>query len=120
MKSSTGSDGSASFISPPTGQSDEFYAKRQAYECPDDSGHPLNGPGQVLLQHGGHIAFPGVVDDWMNMLNRGIKITATGNSDSHSGHEEVGFPRNYLYVTPDLDTREPRDEPPTLIHDLRS
>lgn len=102
----------------PADQSDAFYAKRQAYECPNDTGHPQNGPGQVLLRHGGHIAFPGVVDDWMNMLNRGIKVTATGNSDSHSGHEEIGFPRNYVYVQPETDTRARRDEPPSQIHEL--
>ncbi|MBT6177837.1 MAG: hypothetical protein HOI23_11375 [Deltaproteobacteria bacterium] len=102
----------------PTGLDESFYASKQAYECDGDSGHPLNGPGMPLLQHGGHIAYPGAVDDWMNLLNRGIKVTATGNSDSHSGHEEVGFPRNYIYITPDADTGTPRDEPPTKVHDL--
>lgn len=102
----------------PFGQSDAFYAQQQAYECSGDSGHPLNGPGQPLLKHGGHTAYPGAVDDWMNLLNLGYKFTATGNSDSHSGHEEVGFPRNYIYINPDIETGEPRDEPPTKVHDL--
>ena len=68
-------------------------------------GHQLNGPGEVLLRKGGHVAFPGVVEDWLHMLNNGLRITATGNSDSHSLDAELGSPRTYLFIPPDSDTR---------------
>lgn len=42
------------------------------------------------------IAFPGGIDDWFNMLNRGLQFTATANSDSHNHDPEAGFPRSYL------------------------
>ena len=123
----------------PEGQPDAFYAELQAFECPEDSGHPLNGPGKPLLRHGGHKAYPGAIEDWMNLISQayicvppegdstfcarqGIAdgllnpITATGNSDSHDAHAEVGFPKNYVYVEP-VDG-ESRDLPPNGVHEL--
>jgi hypothetical protein len=39
----------------------------------------------------------GTLDDWFQMLNRGIRRTALGNSDSHSVYDvEAGVPRNYV------------------------
>ena len=46
----------------------------------------------------------GQVDDWFTMLNTGVRVTAIGNSDTHSRFSiEAGCPRNYVYVD--------RDEP---------
>ncbi|MCK5689679.1 hypothetical protein KAI87_10440, partial [Myxococcota bacterium] len=91
----------------------EYYEDLQD-PCLD--GHPENGPGKPLLRKGGYIAYPGVVDDWMNMLNVGLKFTATGNSDSHSLSAEVGTPRTYIWVAPD--EAGARDEYPTMVHEL--
>ncbi|MFT3706997.1 MAG: carboxypeptidase regulatory-like domain-containing protein [Archangium sp.] len=40
----------------------------------------------------------GAMNDWFAMLNRGFKITATGNSDSHGDKAEAGLPRTYVQV----------------------
>ncbi len=37
-----------------------------------------------------------VLRDWFNLLNRGLRIAAVGNSDSHKVHSNfAGYPRNY-------------------------
>ncbi len=54
-------------------------------------------PGEVLLDADGKVAFPGVVDDWFAMLNRGIFKVGVGTSDSH-GHTAPGFARTYVNV----------------------
>jgi len=43
-----------------------------------------------------------VLRDWYGLLNRGFRVTATGNSDSHIlfGHEP-GYPRNLVWVGKD-------------------
>lgn len=47
------------------------------------------------------------IDDWYTLLNRGLRITATGNSDSHSiSFREVGWPRTFVCVE--------NDDPPHL------
>ncbi len=39
--------------------------------------------------------------DWFSLLNQGIFITGTGNSDSHSVHvEQVGYPVNLVHLPP--------------------
>ncbi len=80
-------------------------------------GHPDNGAGEVLLANGGHVAYPGVVDDWLNLLNAGKAFTAVGNSDSHQLDSEVGMPRTYLYVGPNADGTR-RDQSLASITDL--
>ena len=46
----------------------------------------------------GSLASPEMLD-WFSMLNRGHRIIATGNSDSHNAFtSECGFPRNYLFI----------------------
>ena len=82
-----------------------------------DSGHQNNGPGQILLEKGGHVSYPGLVNDWMNFLNLDIRYTATGNSDSHGLSGEIGYPRNYIFVPPFADG-EPRDRYPGQVHEL--
>lgn len=45
--------------------------------------------------------------DWMNLLNRGARCAAVGNSDSHTvSYELAGFPRNFV--------RSPTDDPAAI------
>ena len=47
--------------------------------------------------------FRGVVDDWMQMLSRGVRRSALANSDSHGLYSvEAGMPRNYVRSDSDL------------------
>lgn len=51
-----------------------------------------------------HLAYgqDGQVDDWFTLLNSGIRLTALGNSDSHSRFSiEAGCPRNYVFTGED-------------------
>ncbi|MCC6749268.1 MAG: carboxypeptidase regulatory-like domain-containing protein [Deltaproteobacteria bacterium] len=42
------------------------------------------------------------VADWFSLLERGLRVTATGNSDSHNAFSaEVGYPRNYVKLSTD-------------------
>ncbi len=91
-----------------------YIEEIQDYQC--GSGHPFNARGEVLLRKGGHIAFPGAVNDWLKLLNRGFRFTATGNSDSHTVGNEVGFPRTYLHIEPN--GKASRDLSPGAISDL--
>ena len=60
---------------------------------------PAPTPGTVLRDVYGQIAFPGVIEDWHTLLNRGYRHTGVGASDSHKGvTQEPGFPRTYFYV----------------------
>ena len=44
----------------------------------------------------------GQVDDWFTLLNTGVRLTALGNSDTHSRFSiEAGCPRNYVQVGED-------------------
>ncbi|MFN3198772.1 MAG: CehA/McbA family metallohydrolase [Bradymonadia bacterium] len=53
-------------------------------------------PGAVLCEDG-EVAFPGVVDDWFNFLNMGLRYAATANSDSHHA-EDAGYPRTFVRI----------------------
>ncbi|MBM4387991.1 MAG: hypothetical protein FJ088_09665, partial [Deltaproteobacteria bacterium] len=44
----------------------------------------------------------GVIDDWFNLLNHGVKPTGMGNSDSHDAYFEAGYPRNYIKSSSDF------------------
>ena len=55
--------------------------------------------GEILCD-GGTVAFPGVIDDWFNMLNNGRRYGGTANSDSHHD-DDIGYPRTYVYVSDD-------------------
>lgn len=62
----------------------------------------LPAAGTVLCDGDGGVAFPGLTDDWFNLLNQGRIITGLGNSDSHDqSEEEPGFPRSYVFVGDD-------------------
>jgi hypothetical protein len=63
--------------------------------------------GQPVLDDEGRIAFPGVIEDWYQILRLGKRLAGVSNSDSHGGQaEEAGYPRTYLRV--------PHDEPARL------
>src|SRR6185503_10559857 len=66
---------------------------------------PQPVPGQVVVGKDGRPAFPGTVETWMTMLDRGHKATGIGASDSH--HllgDEPGGARTLLYVGAGKDT----------------
>lgn len=63
---------------------------------------PAPTPGTILRDEYGQIAFPGVIEDWHTLLNRGLRHTGVGASDSHKGvTQEPGFPRTYFRVGDD-------------------
>lgn len=57
--------------------------------------------GTILRDDAGKIAFPGGLEDWFTMLNKGFVYTAMANSDSHGLDEEPGTPRTYVPVSVD-------------------
>ncbi|HEX5060444.1 MAG TPA: CehA/McbA family metallohydrolase [Kofleriaceae bacterium] len=66
---------------------------------------PQPVPGEIVVGKDGHPTFPGVVETWMTMLDRGNKVTGIGASDSH--HllgDEPGDARTLLYVGDGKDT----------------
>ncbi|MEY4509946.1 MAG: hypothetical protein RLZZ450_2068 [Pseudomonadota bacterium] len=64
---------------------------------------PLSFDG-IEVWNGYDLAAPGrrdeVFRDWLSMVARGQRITATGNSDSHKAGlaPHVGYPRTYVHV----------------------
>jgi hypothetical protein len=63
-------------------------------DIPDD----LPPAGTILLDTDGNVAYPGVVDDWFNFLNRGEDWIAVGTSDTHKIADEAGYARSMIYV----------------------
>jgi hypothetical protein len=56
-------------------------------------------PGDVVVGDDGKAAFPGHIEDWFVLLNRGLRPTAMGNSDSHGiMFEEPGYARSLVEV----------------------
>jgi len=56
-------------------------------------------PGHVVLDTGGRPKYPGVVDTWFTMLDRGHRATGMGVSDTHGLFgEEPGYARTMLFV----------------------
>lgn len=64
---------------------------------PDD----IPPAGTVLRDESGKVAFPGGLEDWFNLLNKGRVYTAMANSDTHGLDDEPGVPRTYLPVSDD-------------------
>jgi hypothetical protein len=62
---------------------------------------PPPSTGTILLDASGDAAFPGVIDDWYNLLNEGHRVVGTGVSDSHAADEEAGYFRTMIYVGDD-------------------
>ncbi len=46
----------------------------------------------------GHQETPQVIVDWLGLLARGIRITATGTSDCHGTSDFIGNPRTWVFV----------------------
>jgi hypothetical protein len=57
--------------------------------------------GTVLRDSSGKVAFPGGMEDWFAMLDKGFIYTAMANSDTHSLEDEPGTPRTYVPVSDD-------------------
>ena len=51
------------------------------------------------------VAFPGVIDDWFNLLNLGYRHLGTGTSDTHSGDDEAGYFRTMIHTGEDRPRR---------------
>lgn len=45
--------------------------------------------------HGNELLETGL-PQWFNLLNAGLLVTATANSDSHTDHRPIGLPRNFI------------------------
>ncbi|MDB4938272.1 MAG: hypothetical protein JWP87_5244 [Labilithrix sp.] len=76
------------------------------FRVPDALPHgnlPADVPpaGTILRAPNGEPAFPGVVEDWFNLLNLGHRFIAVGTGDSHSGTDEAGQFRTMVYVGDD-------------------
>jgi hypothetical protein len=66
---------------------------------------PQPVPGEVVVGKDGKPTFPGTVETWFTLLDRGHKATGVGASDSH--HligDEPGYARTLLYVGEGKDT----------------
>jgi hypothetical protein len=57
------------------------------------------------------VSFPGVVDDWIKLLEAGKHVVGTANSDSHEPEkEEPGSPRTYIRVPSDAPSQVTPDD----------
>jgi hypothetical protein len=66
---------------------------------------PQPVPGQIVVGPDGRPTFPGVVETWFSMLDRGLQPTGMGASDSHHTlGDEPGYARTMLYVGAGKDT----------------
>lgn len=54
--------------------------------------------GNILVDADGDVAYPGVVDDWFNLLNLGYRYIGVGTGDSHTGFDEAGQFRTMVYL----------------------
>jgi hypothetical protein len=66
---------------------------------------PQPVPGEIVVGKDNHAQFPGVVETWFTMLDRGHKATGMGTSDSHHTlGDEPGYARTMLFVGSGKDT----------------
>lgn len=66
---------------------------------------PQPVPGEIVVGKDGRPTFPGVVESWMTLLDRGHTATGIGASDSHHTlGDEPGYARTLLYVGEGKDT----------------
>lgn len=73
------------------------------YFDPDETGHDVGDQSH------------GVLRDWFNLLNRGHRYAAVGNSDSHDVASELaGIPRNYTPSTTD----DPGEIEPAVVAEM--
>ena len=62
----------------------------------------------------GDPAWPGVIEDWFQLLRTGRKLVGTANSDSHDPHKvEPGMPRTFVKSSSD----RPMDVSPAALRD---
>ncbi len=65
---------------------------------------PQPVPGQILRGADGRPQFPGVLESWFSLLDRGHRAAAIGTSDTHGTlFDEPGYARTLLYLGPDRD-----------------
>lgn len=68
----------------------------QDHRCAE--GHPLNSKGNVVLDPGGAVAYPGLVDDWLHLINDGARVTATASPRPDASDAVGGWARTYVYL----------------------
>jgi hypothetical protein len=54
--------------------------------------------GEIVRGPDGRPVFPGTVETWFTLLDRDLRPTGMGSSDSHSLRDEAGFARTYVFV----------------------
>lgn len=65
---------------------------------------PQPVPGEVLRGADGRPQFPGVLESWFTLLDRGHRASAIGTSDTHGTlFDEPGYARTLLYTGPGRD-----------------
>ncbi len=64
---------------------------------------PQPVPGEIVRGPDGRPTFPGTVETWFTLLDRGQRTAAMGSSDSHGADHEAGYARTMIYVGPDRD-----------------
>ena len=79
-----------------------FRSPTQLPEGPQPADIPLAG---TIVAEDNDVAFPGVVDDWFQLLNLGKRYIGVGTSDTHSGDDEAGYFRTMVNLGAD----DPRD-----------
>ena len=66
---------------------------------------------QLLSNPAAHPSQHWALGDWFNLLNRGYRYTAVGNSDSHTVYGDIaGYPRNFVWMPPPLAATPPVSE----------
>jgi hypothetical protein len=76
-----------------------------AMPCGPNPCNPPVVPGQVVVDAAGRAKFPGTVETWMAMLDKGHRATGMGVSDTHGLlGKEPGYARTLVYVGEGKDT----------------
>jgi hypothetical protein len=60
-------------------------------------------PGEIVRGRDGRPTFPGTIESWFTLLDRGLRPTGMGSSDSHDLFGEAGYARTYVYLGPGKD-----------------
>ncbi len=81
----------------------KLYYETRHYRVPEElpPGNlpsPIPPTGTILRGADGSVGFPGVVDDWFNLLNLGYRYIGVGTGDSHTGFDEAGQFRTMVYL----------------------
>jgi hypothetical protein len=63
-------------------------------EFPD----PQPVPGEIVRGPDGRPVYPGTVESWFTLLDRGLRPTGMGSSDSHGLDDEAGYAKTYVFV----------------------